>query len=294
MSCSSTTRVWSPYTSTPRTAPAPCSNEVESLGKHTDDVQVPPLRDVHRHHRPEPALEVRSVRPAVPVVLPHPEVRLQHGLSGLAGSTAKKKVFSTLSWKCRSKPVRGRRAVHRPLLPLHPLGVLRAGRPAQLEVCWPWSPSTAGCTPPTRPPSASSTPTARACAPATAAPSPPPSRRLWTACPSPWPVTAARPAHCATSTTRSTASWPWRPPVNRVRSTSAAARRSPYDLARRIVDLTGSASRIRFVERPVDDPARRRPDPAGPRAARLGPARGLGRGAGADDRLVLAVRSCLK
>jgi dTDP-glucose 4,6-dehydratase len=32
------------------------------------------------------------------------------------------------------------------------------------------------------------------------------------------------------------------------------------DLARRIIDLTGSASRIRFVERPADDPARRRPD----------------------------------
>ncbi|MGW0336589.1 NAD-dependent epimerase/dehydratase family protein [Streptomyces sp. NPDC003011] len=32
------------------------------------------------------------------------------------------------------------------------------------------------------------------------------------------------------------------------------------DLARRIVDLAGSASRIRFVERPVDDPTRRKPD----------------------------------
>ncbi|MEU6811191.1 NAD-dependent epimerase/dehydratase family protein [Streptomyces sp. NPDC046831] len=32
------------------------------------------------------------------------------------------------------------------------------------------------------------------------------------------------------------------------------------DLARRIVELTGSASRIRFVDRPVDDPGRRRPD----------------------------------
>ncbi|MFG3104810.1 UDP-glucuronic acid decarboxylase family protein [Streptomyces sp. NPDC048182] len=32
------------------------------------------------------------------------------------------------------------------------------------------------------------------------------------------------------------------------------------ELARRIVDLTGSRSRIRFVERPVDDPGRRRPD----------------------------------
>ncbi|GGL81857.1 epimerase [Streptomyces fumigatiscleroticus] len=32
------------------------------------------------------------------------------------------------------------------------------------------------------------------------------------------------------------------------------------ELARRIVELTGSGSRIRFVERPVDDPARRRPD----------------------------------
>ncbi|GAA2425723.1 UDP-glucuronic acid decarboxylase family protein [Streptomyces glaucus] len=34
------------------------------------------------------------------------------------------------------------------------------------------------------------------------------------------------------------------------------------ELARRIVELTGSASRIRFVERPVDDPGRRRPDTA--------------------------------
>ncbi|WP_309060606.1 NAD-dependent epimerase/dehydratase family protein [Streptomyces sp.] len=32
------------------------------------------------------------------------------------------------------------------------------------------------------------------------------------------------------------------------------------ELARRIIALTGSASRIRFVDRPVDDPARRRPD----------------------------------
>ncbi|CAL9409933.1 NAD-dependent epimerase/dehydratase family protein [Streptomyces sp. NPDC091294] len=32
------------------------------------------------------------------------------------------------------------------------------------------------------------------------------------------------------------------------------------ELARRIVDLTGSGSRIRFVDRPVDDPGRRRPD----------------------------------
>ncbi|WP_030953927.1 NAD-dependent epimerase/dehydratase family protein [Streptomyces sp. NRRL S-481] len=32
------------------------------------------------------------------------------------------------------------------------------------------------------------------------------------------------------------------------------------ELARRIVELTGSASRIRFVDRPADDPARRRPD----------------------------------
>ncbi|GGY09397.1 NAD-dependent epimerase/dehydratase family protein [Streptomyces anandii] len=32
------------------------------------------------------------------------------------------------------------------------------------------------------------------------------------------------------------------------------------ELARRIVDLTGSASRIRFVDRPADDPCRRRPD----------------------------------
>nr|WP_202457857.1 NAD-dependent epimerase/dehydratase family protein [Streptomyces sp. SID5464] len=32
------------------------------------------------------------------------------------------------------------------------------------------------------------------------------------------------------------------------------------ELARRIVEITGSASRIRFVDRPVDDPGRRRPD----------------------------------
>ncbi|MDQ0913633.1 dTDP-glucose 4,6-dehydratase [Streptomyces canus] len=32
------------------------------------------------------------------------------------------------------------------------------------------------------------------------------------------------------------------------------------DLARRIVDLTASSSPIRFVERPVDDPGRRKPD----------------------------------
>ncbi|GAB2716213.1 NAD-dependent epimerase/dehydratase family protein [Streptomyces bullii] len=32
------------------------------------------------------------------------------------------------------------------------------------------------------------------------------------------------------------------------------------ELARRIVALTGSGSRIRFVDRPVDDPGRRRPD----------------------------------
>ncbi|MBD0417805.1 GDP-mannose 4,6-dehydratase [Streptomyces sp. TRM S81-3] len=32
------------------------------------------------------------------------------------------------------------------------------------------------------------------------------------------------------------------------------------ELARRIIELTGSGSRIRFVERPVDDPGRRKPD----------------------------------
>jgi dTDP-glucose 4,6-dehydratase len=32
------------------------------------------------------------------------------------------------------------------------------------------------------------------------------------------------------------------------------------DLARRVVELTGSSSRIEFVDRPVDDPQRRRPD----------------------------------
>lgn len=42
---------------------------------------------------------------------------------------------------------------------------------------------------------------------------------------------------------------------------------SPYevsmaDLARLIIDLTGSPSRVRFVERPVDDPHVRRPDTA--------------------------------
>ncbi|CAL9612767.1 NAD-dependent epimerase/dehydratase family protein [Streptomyces sp. enrichment culture] len=35
---------------------------------------------------------------------------------------------------------------------------------------------------------------------------------------------------------------------------------SMLELARRIVALTGSASRVRFVDRPVDDPGRRRPD----------------------------------
>ncbi|MFC7896551.1 UDP-glucuronic acid decarboxylase family protein [Streptomyces sp. NPDC057381] len=32
------------------------------------------------------------------------------------------------------------------------------------------------------------------------------------------------------------------------------------ELARRVVELTGSGSRIRFVDRPVDDPGRRKPD----------------------------------
>ncbi|KNB54066.1 UDP-glucuronic acid decarboxylase family protein [Streptomyces caatingaensis] len=32
------------------------------------------------------------------------------------------------------------------------------------------------------------------------------------------------------------------------------------ELARRIIDLTGSSSTVRFVDRPADDPARRRPD----------------------------------
>ncbi|MER5375585.1 NAD-dependent epimerase/dehydratase family protein [Streptomyces sp. NPDC002553] len=32
------------------------------------------------------------------------------------------------------------------------------------------------------------------------------------------------------------------------------------DIARRVVELTGSSSRIEFVDRPVDDPQRRRPD----------------------------------
>ncbi|GHF59825.1 epimerase [Streptomyces mashuensis] len=35
---------------------------------------------------------------------------------------------------------------------------------------------------------------------------------------------------------------------------------SMLDLAQRIVGLTGSASTVRFVDRPVDDPAKRRPD----------------------------------
>ncbi len=37
------------------------------------------------------------------------------------------------------------------------------------------------------------------------------------------------------------------------------------ELARRIVDLTGSASTVAFVDRPADDPARRRPDTAAAR-----------------------------
>ncbi|GGW70057.1 hypothetical protein GCM10010350_63440 [Streptomyces galilaeus] len=32
------------------------------------------------------------------------------------------------------------------------------------------------------------------------------------------------------------------------------------DIARRVVELTGSGSRIGFVDRPVDDPQQRRPD----------------------------------
>jgi dTDP-glucose 4,6-dehydratase len=35
---------------------------------------------------------------------------------------------------------------------------------------------------------------------------------------------------------------------------------SVLELAERIRDLTGSSSRIRFIDRPVDDPAVRRPD----------------------------------
>ncbi|MFE1454171.1 NAD-dependent epimerase/dehydratase family protein [Streptomyces sp. NPDC058735] len=51
------------------------------------------------------------------------------------------------------------------------------------------------------------------------------------------------------------------------------------ELVRRIVGLTGSGSRIRFVDRPVDDPARRRPDTRLARE-RLGwrPRVGCGRG----------------
>ena len=45
-------------------------------------------------------------------------------------------------------------------------------------------------------------------------------------------------------------------PVNIGNDTEA----SVLDIARLIIDLTGSASAIRFVERPTDDPARRRPD----------------------------------
>jgi dTDP-glucose 4,6-dehydratase len=35
---------------------------------------------------------------------------------------------------------------------------------------------------------------------------------------------------------------------------------SVLDLARRIIELTGSTSRVVFVDRPVDDPGVRRPD----------------------------------
>lgn len=52
---------------------------------NTDDMQVPTLRNVHRHHRAESGLEVRRIRPAVPAVLPRLEVRLQHRLRGLRG-----------------------------------------------------------------------------------------------------------------------------------------------------------------------------------------------------------------
>ncbi|MDG9720941.1 SDR family oxidoreductase [Streptomyces sp. DH24] len=57
------------------------------------------------------------------------------------------------------------------------------------------------------------------------------------------------------------------------------------DLARRVIGLTGSASRIRFVDRPVDDPARRRPDTRLARellgwSPRVGWSEGLGRTVG--------------
>jgi dTDP-glucose 4,6-dehydratase len=47
-------------------------------------------------------------------------------------------------------------------------------------------------------------------------------------------------------------------PVNIGGSDEVAVR----DIARRVVELTGSSSRIEFVDRPVDDPQRRRPDTA--------------------------------
>ncbi|MEU0196399.1 NAD-dependent epimerase/dehydratase family protein [Streptomyces afghaniensis] len=65
------------------------------------------------------------------------------------------------------------------------------------------------------------------------------------------------------------------------------------ELARRIVEITGSASRIRFVDRPVDDPARRRPDTrlAGERLGwrpRVGWSEGLERTIGWFSRSVAA------
>lgn len=50
---------------------------------HAGDVQVAALRNVHGHHRAEPALEVRGVGAALPAVLPRPEVRLEYRLRGL-------------------------------------------------------------------------------------------------------------------------------------------------------------------------------------------------------------------
>ena len=55
---------------------------------HTADVQVPALRNVHRHHRAQTGLEVRRVGATVPAVLPRLNVRLQYRLRGLGGEHA--------------------------------------------------------------------------------------------------------------------------------------------------------------------------------------------------------------
>ena len=52
----------------------------------------------------------------------------------------------------------------------------------------------------------------------------------------------------------------WELPEQSARWCLEQAGLTPADLARRVVALTGSISPIAFIDRPVDDPGRRRPD----------------------------------